>query len=174
MVILSLADLSAESDRVTSGDWAPLQKAATVIMEDSTMKVNDKEVAARTLIYSQGSSSFTNAVGMPVVADLMEYPVISFRVKLEIPSGESDNFIVSFFGEDNWYLKNEVTTLVVKFRDYANEVGPGEYEFVWDGREKFQNFDMSAARNFVLIYPTQEIPEGETAKISVSEVSFQK
>lgn len=173
-VVLALPVLSAESGAVTSGDWAPIQKAVTVTVEDGTMKVNDKEVAARTLIYSRSSSSFTNAVGVPVVADLMEYPVISFRLKLALPSGAPDNFIVSFFGEDNWYLKNEVSSLVVKFLEHASEVAPGEYEFVWDGREKFQQFDMSAARSFVLVYPTEEIPEGETVKMSVSDVSFQK
>jgi len=174
VVILALSDLSAEPDSISSDDWAPLQKSSAVTMEDGSMNVNGKEVPLRTLVFSKSKSSFNDAVGLPVPGDLMEYSVISFQVKLELPSGAPDNFIVTFFNEKGWYLKNDVNSLVTKFLDHANEVAPGVYEFFWDARQKFEAYEMGDARHLVLIYPTSQIPDGETVKVSVSAVSFQK
>lgn len=174
MVVLAFSHLSAETEGVSSGDWSPIRSGATVSMADGSMKVKDKEIPVRTFIYTRFGNSLTNAVGVPIAVNLMERPFISFRVKMELPPGAPDNFVVTLFDEDGEILKNEVNSLSTKFFDHVTEVAPGEYEFVWDGRKKFQEYDISTARYFGLIYSTSQIPENETVKITVSAVSFQK
>jgi len=176
-VVLAAATggLFAGSDAVTSGlAWRPLQRIPSVQVEETMMTFGGKEIPAQTITLSHSGSSFSNAVVLPLDVSLQEYNVISFRVKMKVPSGAPDNFSISVFNESSWYITNGPAAAGTKFLEHANEVAPGEYEFTWQAAATFEKFDMASARFLALIYLTQEIPEGETVKITVSEVTFQK
>ncbi len=165
---------AAEPESSTSGlGWKPLQSKSTQMSED-TIDFDGKKIPVQTFTLIHGNSSYSQALVLPLEGELKDYTEISFRIKIVRPGGADDDLGVHFLNEESWFLQNGAMQAGTKFLAHANEVAPGEYVFTWSITDLLENFPMSEARFLALIYPVQSIPEGETAQISVSEVTFQK
>jgi hypothetical protein len=95
-------------------------------------------------------------------------------MKLEHPAEAADDLGVHFLNEESWFLQNGPQQAGTKLVANSVEVAPGEYVFTWPIMNLFENVPMDEARSLALIYPVQSIPEGETVRILISEVTFHK
>jgi hypothetical protein len=165
---------AAEPESTTSGlGWKPLQSKTTQMSED-TIDFDGKKLPVQTFTLVHGNSSYSQAVVLPLAVELKDYTSISFRMKLEHPAEAADDLGVHFLNEESWFLQNGPQQAGTKLVANSVEVAPGEYVFTWPIMNLFENVPMDEARSLALIYPVQSIPEGETVRILISEVTFHK
>ena len=174
LVATAPGPFAQEPPGVVSEPWQPLQKAAPVEVMDSTMTFEGEEVDAQAVLFRKSSSSFSNALVVPLGVVLSDYQTLSFMIKMDPAARRLEDFRVEVFNERSWYLKNGPRSAGTKFFKHAVEISPGEYFFLWQFADIFEDFDMAEARFIALIYPTQKIPEGEVTTLYISPVTFQK
>ncbi|MBE2202976.1 MAG: hypothetical protein IAE94_01365 [Chthoniobacterales bacterium] len=155
----------------SGASWRAFQASAKIEIEDSTLKVQGKDVPAISARIPASQSSFNTALIAPLEDGSSLVQTVSFRVK--VPDSAPRTVIVALFGKD-WYLKDNAgkPLPVKKFTEASPEYVDGELEIVWEIGSLLAAAEETETRQLIFIYPTNELPEGTAVDLTLSEVTF--
>ena len=172
LLFLSFGFDVAMGDPTASTEWRALQAAAKIEIGKTSLKVDGKEAPAVTARIPASQSSFSTALVIPI-EEGPNGPVKTVSFLVKVPEDAPRTVTVGLFGE-GWYLKTiDGNSLPVqRFTEASPEYSGDELKVTWEIGSLLASAENTEIRRIILIYPTNELPEGTAVTLILSEVTF--
>lgn len=157
----------------TSTGWKALQASGKLEIAETTLAVDGKEIPAVTVRIPASQSSFNTALVIPI-EEGAKGPAQSVSFRVKVPEGAPRAMTVALFGK-SWYLKTvDGDALPVKrFTEASPEYDGDELKVTWEIGPILASAEDIGIRQIILIYPTNELPEGTVVTLTLSEATFE-
>lgn len=175
LLVLAMGGVQAEQGKVVvpvSGS-ASIGSRTLVEVHDAELSVQGAEVPAVTILFSHAGSSFSEAVIFPLENALSEFSTLSFWLEMDPSAGNLNEVKFGVLNEKKWYLTKGHLNTVFNVEKYISETQGNLVKVSLPLQELAENFDLSQTRFFMLNYAVQQIPEGNTVKVTVSEITLE-
>lgn len=172
---LALGGLQAGQGNVVIplADGAAIGNRTVVEIHEGELSAQGETLPAVTILFSRAESSFSEAVIFPLEHALSEFSTLSFWLEMDSTGGNLDEVRFGFLNERKWYLTKGHLNTVFKLEKYLSETQGNLVKVSLPLQELAESFDLAEVRFFMLNYGVQQIPEGETVKVTVSEVTLE-
>lgn len=172
---LALGGLQAEQGKVivSLADGAPIGNRTLVEVHTGELSVQSETVSAATILFSQAESSFSEAVIFPLEEPLTEFSTLSFWLEVDTAAGSLEEVRFALLNEKKWYLTKGALNTAFKSDRYLSDTQGNLVKITLPLNELSENFDLSEVRFFMVGYSVQQIPQGETVKVTVSDITLE-